>query len=375
MSSPVRTPAPQLESEADLSARWAAGFPGPLRLLDGRPLQVVFPGVPGGASGPDFRGAILDAAGDLLRGDVEVHLLASGWRAHGHDSDPAYHDVVLHLIGADDLNQPLTPHRSGRLIPVLVAPPPPSAAFPPPFTPPCALQSAQGALAGPALDRLGLRRLRMKAARCSPLVEASGPAQALYALLLETLGGPANREAFASLARILPLAVLLEELDANPAERSFAASAHLKGRAAGIALRRAGLRPMAAPARRLESAGNLIARLWPKCATPTWPNLVLEDLPATLTVPGIGRSLALECAVNAVLPVALAAAIVPETDLTSCYLALLSPGTYGRLKPLERWLGSGGQRPFPGAARLQGGLLLHADYCTRGQCGRCPLSE
>jgi len=43
---------------------------------------------------------------------------------------------------------------------------------------------------------------------------------------------------------------------------------------------------------------------------------------------------------------------------------------HGRL----RRLGAGGARVFPGAARLQGGLLLHADYCTRGACGRCPLS-
>jgi hypothetical protein len=365
-------------TEAEVAARWARGLEGPLRLADGRRLQVIFPGVPGGGSGPDFRGAILDAGGDLLRGDVEVHLLASGWRAHGHQNDPAYGEVVLHLVGADDLGQSLTPHASGRLIPVLVAPrenadaPP----FPPPFTPPCALATAQGRLPGPALERLGLRRLRMKAARCAPVVAAHGPGQALYGLLLETLGGPANRDTFASLSRLAPLAVLLESLDANSASRAFAASAHLKGFAAGVALRRAGLRPMAAPGRRLEAAGELIARLWPAGSAPDWPAaFALEALPASLQTAGVGRSLAIECAVNAVFPVALAAAIAPEQDIEQHYLALPSPGTYGRLKPLERWLGQENLKPFPGAARLQGGLLLHADYCTRGQCGRCPLSE
>ena len=362
-------------SEAELSARWASGFGGALRLEDGRRLQVIFPGVPGGASGPDFRGAILDAGGDLLRGDIEVHLLASGWQAHGHHADDAYRGVVLHLVGADDLGQPLTAHNSGRLIPVLVVPPG-APGFPPPFTPPCAMLSAQGQLPGPALERLGLRRLRMKAARCAPVVAAHGPAQALYGLLLETLGGPANRQAFASLGRMLPLAVLLEELDGSAAPRAFAASAHLKGRAAGIALRRAGLRPMAAPGKRLEAAGQLIARLWPAGSAPAWPaGLALESPPGSLQVAGVGRSLAIECVVNAVLPVALAGAVFQEETIEQAYLALPSPGTYGRLKPLDRWLGAASVKPFPGAARLQGGLLLHADYCTRGQCGRCPLSE
>lgn len=362
--------------EAELAARWGAGLPGALRLEDGRILQVIFPGVPGGGAGPDFTGAILDAGGDLLRGDVEVHLLASGWRAHGHTHDAAYGRVALHLVGANDSGQALTAHQSGRLIPILVAPPPMhgAAAFPPPFTPPCTLRAARGELPGPALERLGLRRLRIKAARAGPLVAAHGPGQALYQLLLETLAGPSNRDAFASLARTLPLAVLLEEAAGSTGARALAITAHLKGRCAGIALRRAGLRPMASPGRRLDAAGHLFARLWPEGALPGWPPSLPAELPKQLMVPGVGRSLALECAVNAVLPVALASRLLPLPSVEELLLALPSPGTYGKLRPLEGWL-TGSTKPFPGAARLQGGLLLHADYCTKGQCGRCPLSS
>ncbi len=357
-------------SEAALAARWARGLAGPLRLEDGRPLHVVFPGVPGGAAGPDFRGAILDAGGDLLRGEVELHLLASGWRAHGHHNDPAYASVVLHVVGANDGPGALTAHTSGRLIAVLVLPPE-APAFPPPFTPPCALACAQGLMPGPALERLGLRRLRIKAARASQLIAAGGPGQALYTLLLEHLGGGANREAFASLGRTLPLAALLEAADATPGvERALALSAHLKGRAAGIAVRRAGLRPMASPGRRIEAAGRLFARLWPAGAAPAFPCAGPPE-PRALQAEGIGRALATELLVNAVLPVALAANAWPEAEVEAALLKLPTPGTYGRLKPLERWLG---EKPFPSAARLQGGLLLHADYCTRGMCGRCPLS-
>ena len=202
------------ERESVVAARWAAGFRAALRLEDGRALKVVFPGVPGGGSGPDFRGAILDAGGDLLRGDVEIHLLASGWRAHGHHLDPAYGGVVLHAVAANDSGALATLHSTGRAIAILVLPVEESqAAFPPPFTPPCTLAAALGRESGQALERLGLRRLRIKAARAAPLVAAAGPSQALYALALEILGGPPNRAAFASLARRLPLAALLERVE------------------------------------------------------------------------------------------------------------------------------------------------------------------
>ena len=363
--------------ESAVAARWAAGVRGPLPLEDGRTLKVVFPGVPGGGGGPDFSGAILDAAGDLLRGDVEIHLLASGWRAHGHHRDPAYANVVLHAVTANDSGVIATAHASGRAIAILVLPAEAGeAAFPPPFTPPCALAMAQGGEPGAALERLGLRRLRIKAARAAPLVAASGVGQALYALALEILGGPPNRAAFASLARRLPLAALAERTAAAAIPHQPLIAAELRGAAATLALRRAGLRPMASPARRLEVAAAVIQRWWPEGEALRWPAVLVSGAgPPSPLPPGLGHSLAIELWVNAVLPVALAAGEWPEAACAATLLALPSPGTYGKLKPLDRWLGAGGERPFASAARLQGGLLLHADYCTKGMCGRCPLSS
>src|SRR5262249_55914478 len=164
------------------------------------------------------------------------------------------------------------------------------------------------------LARLGLRRLRMKAARVAPIVHDAGPAQALYALALEVLGGPANREPFGAIARRLPLAALLERVDgaaagvprpvAATAELQAAAAAALKPAAPGLVLRRAGLRPMRPPARRLEAAGELVARWWPAAAAPAWPSLLTPAKPVP-SAAGVGRAAALELAVNAVLPVAL----------------------------------------------------------------------
>ena len=361
--------------EAALSARWAAGLAGPLRLEDGRTARVVFPGIPAGAGGPDFRDAILDVEGDLVRGAVEVHLTARGWRQHGHAADPAYASVVLHLVGENDDGHAFTFHRSGRLIPVLVIPPEQASAFPPPFTPPCALAAARGQSADAVLVRLGLRRLRAKAARAGRMVAAQGVGQALYALLLETLGGSANREAFAELARRMPLAVLLESRPPAGVARAFAITAALRGAAGAAGLRRAGIRPLASPERRLESAGALVARWWREGPAPGWPDcLDGTDTWKAAVAPGIGRGMGIELAANAILPVGMASGAFSEADAGAQWLALPSPGTYGQLKQLEGWLGPGGARPFAGAARLQGGLLLQREYCSRGACGRCPLS-
>jgi hypothetical protein len=80
--------------------------------------------------------------------------------------------------------------------------------------------------------------------------------------------------------------------------------------------------------------------------------------------------MAIELAVNAVLPLLYASG--EEERAGALFHGLASPGTYGKLRSLERWLG---EKPFISAAGLQGGLLLHSDYCTRGHCGRCPLSS
>lgn len=389
-------------AESELGARWAMGVRGPLRLEDGRALRIVFPGVPGGMSGPDFRGAILEAGGDLLRGDVELHLRASGWRSHGHHLDDAYARVVLHVAAWNDAGKTATLHAGGRAIPLLILRPAGQGVFPPPFTPPCALAVARGEDPAPALRRLGQRRLRMKAARAAQIAAAAGPGQALYQLLLETLGGSANRVPFAALARQLPLAPLIERgqpgggrcggegkredegegsgargspasVSSPPLSRIYAAE--LKGAAARLVLRRAGLRPMAAPGRRLDGAGELLSWLWPGGASPSWPEALRDPIEKLPGVPGLGRASLIECLGNAVLPVALASEAWTEAETLASWEVLPSPGTYGKLRRLEGWLGGAGAKPFASAGTLQGGLLLHADYCTKGMCGRCPLSR
>lgn len=66
---------------------------------DGRRVQILHPGRWNLLGGPDFRGARLRFAdGEILTGDVEVHLHGTDWAAHGHARDPAYDGVILHVV-------------------------------------------------------------------------------------------------------------------------------------------------------------------------------------------------------------------------------------------------------------------------------------
>ena len=361
--------------EAALAERWFAGLRGLSSVEDGRRLRIRFPGVPAPGYGPDARDAVIELDGAELCGDVELHLRASGWRAHGHYEDPAYARVVLHVVEENDGGALVTRHASGRAIPLAVAAPSAAAAPLPGFLPPCAATAARSSPA-PALERLALERLRAKTSRAGHWAAARGPAPVLYALALETLAGRRNREAFAEVARRLPLPALLDRAPAGAGEeRAETFAAALREAANGLPLARHGGRPAAAPERRLEALGGLAARLWPGPGA-GWPEALAApaSIPRALRAPGIGAAAALELAVNAVLPAALGAGLWPEEAALARFLALPAPAPYGQLRSLAGWLSAGEDDPLGRAATLQGALQLHARHCARGACGACPLS-
>lgn len=67
-----------------------------LQTDDGRPIEILHPGIWTRQEGPDFQGAKLRIGGELLTGDVEIHLYPSGWRQHRHHLNPLYDSVILH---------------------------------------------------------------------------------------------------------------------------------------------------------------------------------------------------------------------------------------------------------------------------------------
>lgn len=73
-----------------------------LATTDGQPLEIVHPGQPNTDAGPDFFNARVRIGDTEWAGNVEMHLRASEWLAHRHDSDPAYDNVVLHVVLDED---------------------------------------------------------------------------------------------------------------------------------------------------------------------------------------------------------------------------------------------------------------------------------
>ena len=54
-------------------------------------------------AGPDFFASKLRIGAQKWAGNVEIHLKSSDWYAHHHEKDPAYDNVILHVVWEHDV--------------------------------------------------------------------------------------------------------------------------------------------------------------------------------------------------------------------------------------------------------------------------------
>ncbi len=87
-----------------------------LRTTADEPLTILATGTRNADSGPDFAAARLRIGDVEWSGSVEMHLRASDWARHGHQHDPAYDQVILHVVWDADVD---VFRQDGSLIPVL----------------------------------------------------------------------------------------------------------------------------------------------------------------------------------------------------------------------------------------------------------------
>jgi hypothetical protein len=80
----------------------------------GQPLEIINPGLHNTDAGPDFFNAKIKIGDTLWAGNVEIHQKSSDWNRHGHQTNKAYDNVILHVVSQNDAD---VMNSSGTTIP------------------------------------------------------------------------------------------------------------------------------------------------------------------------------------------------------------------------------------------------------------------
>ncbi|MCF8371762.1 MAG: DUF2851 family protein [Bacteroidales bacterium] len=96
----------QTVTEEFLQFLWKYGYytKDSLESTKGERVEVLKPGEWNSHAGPDFFNAQVRIGDTLWAGNVEIHLQSSDWIKHGHTSDKAYSNVILHVVQQNDIS-------------------------------------------------------------------------------------------------------------------------------------------------------------------------------------------------------------------------------------------------------------------------------
>ena len=188
-----------------------------LTTAEGESVDVVATGYRNTNSGPDFLEARIQIGDKLWAGHVEIHVKSSDWNRHGHQTDKAYQNVILHVVYENDVKVNTIPtlELKGHFDETLFAhyqkfilskgwiPCEKTIVQVPVFT----------RLSW--LDRMAVERLESKAETVTKILETNqfDWEDALYKLLMRYFGLKVNNEPFEYLAIILPFKTLLKHAD------------------------------------------------------------------------------------------------------------------------------------------------------------------
>ncbi|WP_424963614.1 DUF2851 family protein [Ekhidna sp.] len=191
-----------------------------LKLTDNQTLKVFYPGNHNQDSGPDFEEARIKIDSIEWAGQVEIHLHSSDWNHHNHQHDPAYKNVILHVVWKHDKGIQL----NGTPIPTLELKSIVSPTLLEKYKK--HIQSTQEILCAnqllavsplpktSMLDRTMVERLEEKADRIFDHLKnnRSDWEDATYRTLAANFGFSTNKEAFVRLTELLPFAKLKKAL-------------------------------------------------------------------------------------------------------------------------------------------------------------------
>src|SRR5450759_4807739 len=83
---------------------WKYSLYDPKKLFDNEKnkIYVLNPGEYNRDSGPDFFNARISVEGTVWAGNIEIHTRSSHFDNHGHQKDPAFNNVILHIVAEND---------------------------------------------------------------------------------------------------------------------------------------------------------------------------------------------------------------------------------------------------------------------------------
>jgi len=214
-----------MANEEFLQFIWKHGFflRKRMRTVCGRSLEILKPGEHNFHAGPDFFNASIRMGQLIWAGNVEIHLQASHWIKHGHHLDPAYDNVILHVVKEFDGD---IWNSRGRRIHTLVID------FPTHFTTqyetlwsdkswlPCYMYigSVPSVQLQQWLRLLQAERLQQKTGRISSILKQRGMDwdETFYRVLASGYGLPINSLPFEMVSSRIPLQLLMEIRDSIP---------------------------------------------------------------------------------------------------------------------------------------------------------------
>ncbi|MBK1830251.1 DUF2851 family protein [Verrucomicrobiaceae bacterium R5-34] len=208
-----------LPDEMHLQALWFAGQLGrDFVSTDGRAVRVVQFGHWNHSAGPDFLHTAVEIDGELHSGPLELDHRASDWEAHGHAVNPAFNEVVLHVVFAADHSSHYTRTSEHREVPRVCVPAEvlrdamglpllevadahPGRCFNP-------LSSMETRHVDALMLGAARHRAMVKARRRKRTVDVLGEDEWLWQMIAETMGYRPNKLAMTLLAQRLPVQML-----------------------------------------------------------------------------------------------------------------------------------------------------------------------
>jgi hypothetical protein len=208
-----------LPAELELQALWFAGaFGREFRTSDARPVRIVQFGEWNRGAGPDFFQAAVEIDGVVKTGALEIDPDASAWEAHGHSANPAFREVVLHVVFQDAACKTFTRTCEHREVPQVIISqsqladalnrPQREVAIAHPGRCVHPLKHLSASALTSLLDEAARFRATAKATRWMRTEDAHGRDATLFQATAETLGYGGNSLALRLLAQRLPLALL-----------------------------------------------------------------------------------------------------------------------------------------------------------------------